>query len=60
MSHSRDQSQQEARTSSISKRCHEDEITNNAYFFRSLLGPAVIGKTQDNEGLPKQYDRPFL
>src|SRR5882672_2354982 len=38
MSHSRDQSPKENRTSSISKSCHEDETTNNAYFFRSLLG----------------------
>jgi len=37
MSHSRDQSQKENRTSSISKSVHEDETTNNAYFFRSLL-----------------------
>jgi hypothetical protein len=37
MSHSRDQSQKQDRKSSISKSLHEDEITNNAYFFRSLL-----------------------
>ena len=42
MSYSRDQSQKENRTSSISKSSHEDETTNNAYFFRSLLE-----KTQD-------------
>ncbi|HXD33247.1 MAG TPA: hypothetical protein VN643_19150, partial [Pyrinomonadaceae bacterium] len=42
LSHSRDQSQKESRTSSISKSFHEDEITNNAYFFRSLLGYLVV------------------